>query len=845
MLGGLALLLIIEIRRCADREAKLVTEHARTEAEVRKALEVQTQLQASEQRLRDYAVMSSDWLWEQDADLRFTDIGNEASPGRNMTHIGKRRWEANDTSRAPELWAEHERDVLSHKPFRDFRFSVIGPDGTQRHVSINGLPVYDNAGRFAGYRGTGRDVTLEVKAEAELREAKNRAEQAETLLRDAVDSVSEGFVIYDSEDRLILCNEAYRRMYPASAPLMVPGVKYETLVRNNLVAGSYPEAVGREEEWLAEFMRGHGAAAIDMETRLSDGKWVLVADRPMRSGGIAGLRVNITALKQAKEALLDSEKRLERAQSIAGIGSWELDLGTGRHIWSKELYRIAGLLPEEFEPSFENVASYVHPDDFPGVRQWLRDLAAGIDQGTREPRIIRPDGEVRLLRVEGQAVREPDGVVRRLAGTMQDITERRLIERQLAQAQKMEAIGNLTGGMAHDFNNGLGVIIGNLDLLSRMVDPNGTVAELCDEAREAAIRCADLIRGLLAFARRQPLQMRQTDVNGLVRDTARLLGRTLGDDIDLILGLNGELWPVLADAAQLEAALVNLATNARDAMPKGGQLRISTRNARLDADYSVLHPEATPGDYVLIEVTDSGTGIAPEVVSRIFEPFFTTKEVGKGSGLGLAMVFGFVKQSGGNLDVYSEPGLGTTFRLYLPRAQASDTPAEIVADQRPMVGGGETILLVEDNLKLRKVAARQLADLGYRVLEAENADAALDITSDIASAGERIDMLFTDVVMPGALDGVELARLFEKRRPRPAILLASGFPAGRLPGQSHFPPEFRLLGKPYSLDELARTVRELLDERPVDETIDAGTFGDPGGGDCVYRDSRPVTDETV
>jgi CheY-like chemotaxis protein len=259
----------------------------------------------------------------------------------------------------------------------------------------------------------------------------------------------------------------------------------------------------------------------------------------------------------------------------------------------------------------------------------------------------------------------------------------------------------------------------------------------------------------------------------------------------------------------------------------------------------VLHPEATPGDYVLIEVTDSGTGIAPEVVSRIFEPFFTTKEVGKGSGLGLAMVFGFVKQSGGNLDVYSEPGLGTTFRLYLPRAQASDTPAEIVADQRPMVGGGETILLVEDNLKLRKVAARQLADLGYRVLEAENADAALDITSDIASAGERIDMLFTDVVMPGALDGVELARLFEKRRPRPAILLASGFPAGRLPGQSHFPPEFRLLGKPYSLDELARTVRELLDERPVDETIDAGTFGDPGGGDCVYRDSRPVTDETV
>jgi CheY-like chemotaxis protein len=253
--------------------------------------------------------------------------------------------------------------------------------------------------------------------------------------------------------------------------------------------------------------------------------------------------------------------------------------------------------------------------------------------------------------------------------------------------------------------------------------------------------------------------------------------------------------------------------NARDAMPKGGQLRISTRNAQLDAAYTALHPDATQGDYVLIEVSDTGEGIPPEILGRIFEPFFTTKELGKGSGLGLAMVFGFVKQSGGNLDVYSEPGLGSTFRIYLPRAQASDAPVVMEVGRRPMVGGDETILLVEDNTKLRKVAARQLTQLGYRVLEAENAEAALHIVS----SGDRIDLLFTDVVMPGSIDGVELARLVGRLRPRPEILLASGFPEGRAPGQAPCPPEFRLLGKPYNLDELAHAVRDALIGRRDDE----------------------------
>jgi nitrogen-specific signal transduction histidine kinase/ActR/RegA family two-component response regulator len=392
---------------------------------------------------------------------------------------------------------------------------------------------------------------------------------------------------------------------------------------------------------------------------------------------------------------------------------------------------------------------------------------------------------------------------------IRDITKRRLIEQQLAQSQKMEAIGNLTGGMAHDFNNGLGVIIGNLDLLGRLVQADRIAAELCDEARAGALRCADMIRRLLAFARRQPLNPQPTDVNALVGDTARLLGRTLGEDIALKLHLDAALWSALADPAQLEAALVNLATNARDAMPKGGNLDITTRNIRLDKQYAALHPEAVPGAYVLITVSDTGIGIGSEIAGHIFEPFFTTKEPGQGTGLGLSMVFGFVKQSGGHLAVYSEPGRGSTFSIYLPRVQVADAQAAAPALPHPVIGGDETVLVVEDNAQLRRAAARQLAELGYQVREAEHAAAALAKLS----SGARVDLLFTDVVMPGTIDGLELAQQAMLLSPGMKVLLTSGFPGVRGRDRHITDSPFPLLNKPYRYEELARAVREVLDQQ--------------------------------
>jgi PAS domain S-box-containing protein len=399
------------------------------------------------------------------------------------------------------------------------------------------------------------------------------------------------------------------------------------------------------------------------------------------------------------------------------------------------------------------------------------------------------------------------GILRDLTVQRQEQLERTKLEAQLHQAQKMEAIGNLTGGMAHDFNNMLGVIIGNIDLLRDLRKDDADVDELTREALDAAYRGADLTRRLLAFARQQPLRPQRVDVNDLVSGITRLLSRTLGEDIEISLDLSAELWPIVVDPAQLEASLTNLATNARDAMPNGGRLIVVTSNRYLDADYAAQHSEVVPGAYVVIEVSDTGSGMTQEVINRIFEPFFSTKARDKGTGLGLSMVFGFIKQSGGHISVYSEPGIGTNFRLFLPR-MTEDVSTVEESSAVPLVHGrGETVLVVEDNAALRRVVMRQLGELGYRVLDAENAAAGLQVMEK-----ESIDLLLTDVVMPGGTDGRELARRARQRWPSLKVVFTSGFSEARLNGNaSPLSSCTPLLNKPYRKEELASAAREALD----------------------------------
>jgi signal transduction histidine kinase len=395
--------------------------------------------------------------------------------------------------------------------------------------------------------------------------------------------------------------------------------------------------------------------------------------------------------------------------------------------------------------------------------------------------------------------------VQRAMREVEEHAERCRMEEQLRQAQKMEAVGNLSGGMAHDFNNLLGIIIGNLDLLRDRQSGDPDADELSHEALDAALRGADLTRRLLAFARRQPLQPAKTDVNELIAGIVKLLERTLGEQIQITLDLSPDTWPVVVDPAQLESSLTNLATNARDAMPGGGQLIIVTGNRSLDADYASQHAEVQPGDYPMIEVSDTGTGMPPEVATRIFEPFYTTKGPGKGTGLGLSMVFGFIKQSGGHINVYSEVGIGTIFRLYLPRAEIGAEAGGATVPAALVRGGGETVLAVEDNAGLRRVVVRQLTELGYRVLEAQDAQTALQVLES-----ERVDVLFTDIVMPGGTGGYDIARTALSRWPTIKIVLTSGFPENKINGDANA-PNLRLLSKPYRRDDLGRLIREVLD----------------------------------
>ncbi len=418
------------------------------------------------------------------------------------------------------------------------------------------------------------------------------------------------------------------------------------------------------------------------------------------------------------------------------------------------------------------------------------------------------DGSRLTLLLSAAAVRAEDGTVDGVMVAALDIGPLRTIESQLRQAQKMEAIGQLTGGLAHDLNNILGVVIGNLDLAHLRLKDRPVEIELLDNAMAAALRGGELNRALLAFARRQSLVPEAIDARGLLSGMFTLIERTLGSNIRIEMKPAEKLWPVKADPAQLEAAVLNLCVNARDAMPDGGVLTIEARNKALDGDYAELNPEVIPGDYVEIAVSDTGTGITPDVLARVFEPFFTTKDIGKGSGLGLSMVYGFLKQSGGHAKIYSEPGHGTSVHLYLPRHRDGNMAEAAPVPQPASQPGHETILVVEDNADLRRVALAQLTSFGYTVHEATNAAEALEIID----AHPEIDLLFTDVMMPGG-DGRSLAREAVKRRPALKVLLTTGFATeatAAIPGTKDH--GFAVINKPYRAVELAAELRRLLGE---------------------------------
>jgi PAS domain S-box-containing protein len=556
----------------------------------------------------------------------------------------------------------------------------------------------------------------------------------------------------------------------------------------------------RNEEWEVHFEHGRSITLLYNASPVRDPGGAVT--------GAISAAVDITARKQSEAALRESEARL---RSI-------LDTAPEALITIGETGTI-----ESFSRSAESLFGYAAEEVMgQNVRMLMPEPYRSEHDGyleryrrTTEKRIIGIGRIVSGRRKDGShfpmelAVGEVETATGRLfTGFIRDITATQRVEQELRQAQKMEAVGQLTGGIAHDFNNLLTIILGNLEMLEMRLKDRRQL-ELVTEARETAEHGAQLTERLLAFGRRQPLQPQLTDVGRLLAELTPLLHRTLGETITVRSRSESDLREVLVDPPQLQNAIINLAINARDAMPSGGKLTITAENAELDPDFARLHPEVREGRYVLIAVTDTGAGMSKEVQDRAFEPFFTTKEVGAGSGLGLSMVYGFAKQSGGHASIYSEPGHGTTVRVYLPQAAAPESAADIdPAGKRPdrYRAHGETVLVVEDEPRVRRITISRLEDLGYRVLDAPNGPSALAVLD----SHPEIDLLFTDMVMPAGMTGADLAIAARAKRPEIKVLFTSGYaePDVVERGQA---AEAGWLRKPYSALDLARTLRGIFD----------------------------------
>jgi len=635
-------------------------------------------------------------------------------------------------------------------------------------------------------QGTEREIA--GRMEVQVAKAALAAERERAVLLDTILSALDEIVILTDTDGTIISASPAARETLGYGPLALAGRNLAELVPNPFAPAG---------ERTARHHDGHG---IEIDFIMKP-----IAD-PSRGAFIAVIR-DITQRKQNERDL----RRWADAFQQAAFGIAITDAADNEIVVANPAYAaLHGVDPDDL--TGVNPVSLYAVEERPRVIE-LKQNADRRRHIMFEAMRMRADGSTFPAQMSITTVRDDTGVVRYRITSAIDIGGYRDIEKQLVQAQKLEAIGNLTGGMAHDFNNLLGIIMLNLDSLEPLVDGNPIARELVTDCIAAADAGADLTARLLAFARRQPLNPVSLAVNDLIAGVVTLLRRTLGENVAITLDLAEDAWLVYADPANLEASILNLATNARDAMPRGGRLVISTRNHHRgpeaqDSPGALVGTAAgalEPGDYVRIEVSDTGVGMPSAVRDRIFEPFFTTKE--HGQGLGLSMVFGFVKQSGGHVTVDTALGRGTTIQIYLPRSPGAEPAAAPAPADAALRGNGEIILVVEDNALLRRSIVRQVLDLGYRAREADGAEAALMLL-----ARERMDLLLSDVVMPGETDGLRLARTVLDVWPGMRVLLMSGYHTPDLnEAGAPLPASIRILNKPYHQDVLARYLREALD----------------------------------
>jgi PAS domain S-box-containing protein len=708
-----------------------------------------------------------------------------------------------DGSPFPDEQLPFRRVLATGKAVHDVRHAIERPDGGRALLGISAAPLLDRAGQVDRVVAIVEDLTQRVQDQQALARSEERFR---TLVQQVpavvyVSNLDEaGTTLYISpqiERMLGFTAEEWiadpelwiKRLHPDDRPLALAEYNRTRATGQPLRCEYRSIARDGREVWIHE-------------------EGIALPDRDGQTSIHQGVLVDITERKQAEAALRRAEEQYRGIFENAAVGIFRSTL-QGRFLTvNPALARMLGYdSPEELMSTVTDIAQqlYVPPERRAEV---LNTVAANPALTRFEVEFRRKDGKVITSELKTRMVRDQKGAALYLEGFVEDITEQRNLEAQLRQAQKMEAVGRLAGGVAHDFNNLLTAILGYSDLMVLRLNDQDPLRKDAEEIKKAAKQASALTSQLLAFSRKQVLQPTVLDLNQAVSNVQKMLKRLIGEDVELVTILGSGLGRVKADPGQVEQVIINLAVNARDAMPQGGQLIIETANVELDEEYVRGHMGAKTGQYVMLAISDTGMGMDAETQSHLFEPFFTTKQQGKGTGLGLATIYGIVKQSEGNIYVYSEPGQGTTFKIYLPRAEENNLTVAPGTCPSTRQRGWETILVVEDNDLVRELIRSVLSQAGYTVLEARNGPHALQVFQQYSGP---IQLLVTDVVMPGMMSGRELARRLLPVAAGLKVLYLSGYTDDAIVHHGVLDAGVAFLQKPFTPDVLAHKVREVLD----------------------------------
>ena len=666
-------------------------------------------------------------------------------------------------------------------------------DGSAVEISLGVSPIKAPSGAIIGASTTARDITERKRTEQALRQ-----------------QIEERRRIFETSQDLILVTDhqgILAQVSPSSETIL--GYLPEEMIGRSSIEFLHPDEIEMAREGMRAARRGQHTRNFDSRYIHKNGRivtlsWMGTWSEPVKRHFFIGR--DMTESRQAQEALRESEQMARRIIDTAIDAFFQSDQRGSILSWNWQAETIFGWPRQEVlgKNLFELIFASATRDELKAaLERFLRSGQDEIRAGRREVMARRRDGKEFRAELSVTAMKTREGFV--FNTFVRDLTDKIAAEDRIRQAEKMEAVGQLTGGIAHDFNNILTVITGTIEILAEAVEKEPQLSAITRMIDEAASRGADLTQHLLAFARKQPLQPRETDVNTLIADTAKLLRPTLGEQIEIEFVFESDACFATVDPNQLATAILNLALNARDAMPGGGKLVLETGSAYLDENYASQYSDVRPGLYTLIAVSDTGTGIPAAIIDKVFNPFFTSKGPGKGTGLGLSMVYGFVKQSAGHIKIYSEEGHGTTIRMYLPPGTGASFASGIDAPTA-IEGGPETILVVEDDKLVRDYVLTQLRSLGYVTLDAANGAEALALVE----AGHAFDLLFTDVIMPGAMNGRQLADEIARRRPGLKVLFTSGYTENAIIHHGRLDTGVLLLAKPYRKSEMAGMIRIAL-----------------------------------